>query len=103
MPGAAGDDGAATMTRPTSPGGTGPPAATGNGGSRMRALEVIVSGATIIFVPILSRRSVLIAFGALGALIVGVTHGRASTAALPSLYVNYDTQCHFTMALDGGA
>ena len=40
---------------------------------------------------------------ALGALVVGVTRGSASTAALPSLYVTYNTQCQFTMALDSGA
>jgi hypothetical protein len=49
------------------------------------------------------RRLALIGFTALGALIVGVTHGSASTAALPSLYVTYNPQCHFTMTLDSGA
>jgi hypothetical protein len=59
--------------------------------------------ATIIFVLILFRRSMLIAFTALGLVVVGVTRGSASTADLPSLYVTYNTQCHFTMALDSGA
>ncbi len=45
----------------------------------------------------------LIAFTALGALIVGVTGGSAATSALPSLYVSYNIQCHFTMSLDSGA
>lgn len=49
------------------------------------------------------RRSVLTAFIALGALAVGSAPVSASTAALPSLYVSYNSQCHFTMALDSGA
>ena len=51
----------------------------------------------------LFRRSLLVALAALAVLIVGATRGGASTAALPSLYVDYTTQCHFTMRLDSGA
>jgi len=43
------------------------------------------------------------AFTAIGALMAGVTSGSAATAALPSLYVTYNLQCHFTMTLDNGA
>ena len=65
--------------------------------------ETVVQRATIVFVPILFRRSVVVALAALGSVIVGVTRGSASTAALPSLYVTYNTQCHFAMALDSGS
>jgi hypothetical protein len=58
---------------------------------------------TIAFVPVPLRRLLLITFAALAVLIVGAARGGASTAALPSLYVNYNMQCHFTMSLDSGA
>ena len=59
--------------------------------------------AIIVVVPFPLRRSVLTAFAALGALAVCTAPVSASTAALPSLYVSYNSQCHFTMALDSGA
>jgi antitoxin (DNA-binding transcriptional repressor) of toxin-antitoxin stability system len=43
------------------------------------------------------------AFTAIGAAIAGATGGSAATSALPSLYVTYNMQCHFTMTLDSGA
>jgi hypothetical protein len=54
-------------------------------------------------VVISSRRSVLIVLTALGALVLGASQARASAKVLPSLYVNYNTQCHFTIALDSGS
>lgn len=52
---------------------------------------------------LLLRRPVLVAVSALGALVVCVAPGSATTTSLPSLYVSYNSQCHFTMALDSGA
>jgi hypothetical protein len=54
-------------------------------------------------VAIVLHRVGLVAIVGILALLVGVTRVSASTAALPSLYVNYDSQCHFTIALDSGA
>ncbi len=51
----------------------------------------------------LFRRSALIASTTLSALALCATPGNASMAALPSLYVSYNSQCHFTMALDSSA
>jgi hypothetical protein len=51
----------------------------------------------------LFRRAGLVVFTALAALVFGAPGGGASTAALPSLYVTYNAQCHFTMSLDSGA
>jgi hypothetical protein len=48
-------------------------------------------------------RSMLVVLAVLAASIVGVTRGSAAMTALPSLYVTYNIQCHFTMSLDGGA
>jgi hypothetical protein len=44
----------------------------------------------------------LVASAALAVLIVGAARGGAATAANPSLYVDYNTSCHFTMRLDSG-
>jgi hypothetical protein len=49
------------------------------------------------------RRSTLIALGVLAVLVAGAARGGAATKALPSLYVDYNTSCHFTMRLDSGA
>jgi hypothetical protein len=54
-------------------------------------------------VPVPLRRTLLVAFAAVAALIVGAARGGAATAASPSLYVDYNTSCHFTMRLDSGA
>jgi hypothetical protein len=59
--------------------------------------------ATIDLVPLLPRRLLLVSLAAVVVLIVGAARGGASTAALPSLYVDYNMQCHFTMRLDSGA
>jgi hypothetical protein len=58
---------------------------------------------TIVLVPVLFRRLLLLGFAAFAVLIVGAVRGGASTAALPSLYVDYDMKCHFTMRVDSGA
>jgi hypothetical protein len=60
-------------------------------------------GGTIDLVPVPFRRSLLVAFAALAVLVVGAARGGAATAANPSLYVDYNTSCHFTMRLDSGA
>jgi hypothetical protein len=47
-------------------------------------------------------RSAALTLGAVAALLLTGTGGAAPAATLPSLYVNYNAGCHFTMALDGG-